>query len=178
MPKLYSSQHLSAETLFRAVPHNLIRDWHVILHASFMLPTIAESGIAGKTAHSRLIMISVDKSQGCARTLFSKRFATKCHIRCVEEKLPTNTPKLCLMGWFGGLAVARERGAWSNGRTNNFLEIQKTASQAESDKIIAALQAIWRQDLRLYKYFHRRWYFAALGGVLKQVLLCWQYLSN
>ena len=35
----------------------------IITTPSFMLPTIAEDGIAGKTLHSRLIMILLIKSQ-------------------------------------------------------------------------------------------------------------------
>ena len=87
----------------------------IVTTPSFMLPTIAEDGIAGKTLHSRLIMISVDKSQ-----------------RGVSEDFILE-----------GLAVALEEEAMIKlGRRNQqfFLrEMQKT-SQAEIDKIIAALQ--------------------------------------
>lgn len=86
-----------------------------------MLPTIAEDGIAGKTLHSRLIMISADKNQHKINDGFI--FETICHEMSHSlrwEKLPE----------------------YDSGRRDQqfFLrEVQKT-SQAEIDKMIAALK--------------------------------------
>ena len=49
----------------------------IITTPSFILPTIAEDGIAGKTLHSRLIVLSIDKQQRKISEDFV--FETICH---------------------------------------------------------------------------------------------------
>ena len=126
----------------------------IITTPSFMLPTIAEDGIAGKTLHSRLIMISVDKSQHGISEDFI--FETICHEMSHSlrwEKLPEYAETMFDGMILEGLAVALEEEAMIKlGRRNQqfFLrEIQKT-SQAEIDKIIAALQGNFED--KVYNY--------------------------
>ena len=81
----------------------------IITTPSFMLPTIAEDGIAGKTLHSRLIMISVDKSQHGVSEDFI--FETICHEMSHSlrwEKLPEYAETMFDGMILEGLAVALE----------------------------------------------------------------------
>lgn len=126
----------------------------IITTPSFMLPTIVEDGIAGKTLHSRLIMISVDKSQHEVSEDFI--FETICHEMSHSlrwEKLPEYAETMFDGMILEGLAVALEEKAMIKlGRRNQqfFLrEMQKT-SQAEIDKIIAALQGNFED--KIYDY--------------------------
>ena len=116
----------------------------IITTPSFMLPTIAEDGIAGKTLHSRLIMISVDKSQHRVSEDFI--FETICHEMSHSlrwEKLPEYAETMFDGMILEGLAVVLEEEAMvKTGRQDKqfFLkEIQKTP-QAEIDKMIAVLK--------------------------------------
>ena len=75
-----------------------------------MLPTIAEDGIAGKTLHSRLIMISVDKSQHGVSEDFI--FETICHEMSHSlrwEKLPEYAETMFDGIDFGGLGGRARR---------------------------------------------------------------------
>lgn len=116
----------------------------IITTPSFILPTIAEDGIAGKTLHSRLIVLSIDKQQCKISEDFV--FETICHEMSHSlrwEKLPEYAETMFDGMILEGLAVALEEEAMIKlGRRNQqfFLrEMQKTP-QAEIDKIIAALQ--------------------------------------
>ena len=109
-----------------------------------MLPTIAEDGIAGKTIHSRLIMISADKNQHKINEGFI--FETICHEMSHSlrwEKLPEYAETMFDGMILEGLAVVLEEEAMADsGRRDQqfFLrEVQKT-SQAEIDKMVAALK--------------------------------------
>lgn len=126
----------------------------IVTTPSFTLPTIVEDGIAGKTLHSRLIMISVDKSQHGVSEDFI--FETICHEMSHSlrwEKLPEYAETMFDGMILEGLAVALEEEAIIKlGRRNQqfFLrEMQKT-SQAEIDKIIAALQGNFED--KIYDY--------------------------
>ena len=116
----------------------------IITTSSFMLPTIAEDGIAGKTLHSRLIMLSIDKNQHEISEDFI--FETVCHEMSHSlrwEKLPEYAETMFDGMILEGLAVVLEEEAMADsGRRDQqfFLrEVQKT-SQAEIDKMIAALK--------------------------------------
>ena len=109
-----------------------------------LLPTIAEDGIAGKTFHSRLIMLSIDKSQHEISEDFI--FETICHEMSHSlrwEKLPEYAETMFDGMILEGLAVVLEEEvmADSGRRDQQFFlrEVQKT-SQAEIDKMIAALK--------------------------------------
>ena len=116
----------------------------IITTPSPMLPTIAEDGIAGKTLHSRLIMISADKNQHKINEGFI--FETICHEMSHSlrwEKLPEYAETMFDSMILEGLAVVLEEEAMADsGRRDQqfFLrEVQKT-SQAEIDKMIAVLK--------------------------------------
>lgn len=126
----------------------------IIATPSFILPTIAEDGIAGKTLHSRLIILSLDKNQHEISEGFI--FETICHEMSHSlrwEKLPEYAETMFDGMILEGLAVALEEEAMIKlGRRNQqfFLrEMQKT-SQAEIDKIIAALQGNFED--KVYDY--------------------------
>ena len=110
----------------------------IITTPSFILPTIAEDGIAGKTLHSRLIVLSIDKQQRKISEDFV--FETICHEISHSlrwEKLPEYAETMFDVMILEGLAVALEEEAMvETGRQDKqfFLkEIQKTP-QAEIDK--------------------------------------------
>ncbi len=116
----------------------------IITTPSFILPTIAEDGIAGKTLHSRLIVLSIDKQQRKISEDFV--FETICHEMSHSlrwEKLPEYAETMFDGMILEGLAVVLEEEAMADsGRRDQqfFLrEVQKT-SQAEIDKMIAALK--------------------------------------
>ena len=116
----------------------------IITTPSFILPTIAEDGIAGKTLHSRLIVPSIDKQQRKISEDFV--FETICHEISHSlrwEKLPEYAETMFDVMILEGLAVALEEEAMvETGRQDKqfFLkEIQKTP-QAEIDKMIAVLK--------------------------------------
>ena len=116
----------------------------IIATPSHLLPTIAEDGIAGKTFHSRLIMLSIDKSQHEISEDFI--FETICHEMSHSlrwEKLPEYAETMFDGMILEGLAVVLEEEvmADSGRRDQQFFlrEVQKT-SQAEIDKMIAALK--------------------------------------
>ena len=116
----------------------------IITTPSFMLPTIAEDGIAGKTLHSRLIVLSIDKQQRKISEDFI--FETICHEMSHSfrwEKLPEYAETMFDGMILEGLAVVLEEEAMvKTGRQDKqfFLkEIQKTP-KAEIDKMIAVLK--------------------------------------
>lgn len=116
----------------------------IITTPSFTLPTIAEDGIAGKTLHSRLIVLSIDKQQHEIAEDFV--FETICHEMSHSlrwEKLPEYTETMFDGMILEGLAVVLEEEAMrSAGRQNMqfFLrEMQKT-SQQEIDQMISVLK--------------------------------------
>jgi hypothetical protein cdiviTM7_01443 len=116
----------------------------IITTPSFILPTIAEDGIAGKTLHSRLIVLSIDKQQRKISEDFV--FETICHEMSHSlrwEKLPEYAETMFDGMILEGLAVVLEEETMvKTGRQGKqfFLkEIQKTP-QAEIDKMIAVLK--------------------------------------
>ena len=116
----------------------------IITTPSHLLSTITEDGIAGKTLHSRLIMLSVDKNQHEISEDFI--FETICHEMSHSlrwEKLSEYAETMFDGMILEGLAVALEEEAMiKTGQKNEqfFLrEMQKT-SQTEIDKMIAVLK--------------------------------------
>ena len=116
----------------------------IIATPSFILPTIAEDGIAGKTLHSRLIILSLDKNQHEISEGFI--FETICHEMSHSlrwEKLPEYAETMFDGMILEGLAVALEEEAMiKTGRQDKqfFLkEIQETP-RAEIDKMITVLK--------------------------------------
>ena len=116
----------------------------IIATSSFILPTIAEDGIAGKTLHSRLIILSLDKNQHEISEGFI--FETICHEMSHSlrwEKLPEYAETMFDGMILEGLAVALEEEAMiKTGRQDKqfFLkEIQETP-RAEIDKMITVLK--------------------------------------
>lgn len=111
---------------------------------SLLLPTIAEDGIAGKTLHSRLIMLSIDKHQHDINEDFV--FETICHELSHSlrwEKVPEYAETMFEGMILEGLAVALEEEAMAKTKRQNkqfFLEEMQKTSQAEIDTIIAALK--------------------------------------
>ena len=55
----------------------------IIATSSFLLPTIAEDGISGRTYHSRLIMMSIDKQQHA----ITEDFASKIGRASCRERV-------------------------------------------------------------------------------------------
>ena len=81
----------------------------IITTPSFILPTIAEDGIAGKTLHSRLIVLSIDKQQRKISEDFV--FETICHEMSHSlrwEKLPEYAETMFDGMILEGLAVVLE----------------------------------------------------------------------
>jgi hypothetical protein cdiviTM7_01443 len=116
----------------------------IIATPSFILPTIAEDGIAGKTLHSRLIILSLDKNQHEISEGFI--FETICHEMSHSlrwEKLPEYAETMFDGMILEGLAVALEEEAMiKTGQQDKqfFLkEIQETP-RAEIDKMITVLK--------------------------------------
>ena len=116
----------------------------IIATPSFILPTIAEDGIAGKTLHSRLIILSLNKNQHEVSEGFI--FETICHEMSHSlrwEKLPEYAETMFDGMILEGLAVALEEEAMiKTGRQDKqfFLkEIQETP-RAEIDKMITVLK--------------------------------------
>lgn len=106
----------------------------IIVTPSFILPTIAEDGIAGKTLHSRLITVSIDKQQREISEDFV--FETICHEISHSlrwEKVPEYAETMFEGMILEGLAVVLEEEAMlSTGRQNlqSFLrEMQQTSHQ-------------------------------------------------
>lgn len=116
----------------------------IITTPSPLLPTIAEDGIAGKTLHSRLIMISIDKSQHEVSEDFI--FETICHEMSHSlrwEKLPEYAETMFDGMILEGLAVALEEEAVTKLRRQNkqfFLKEMQKTPQAEIDEMIVALK--------------------------------------
>ena len=126
----------------------------IIATSSFILPTIAEDGIAGKTLHSRLIILSLDKNQHEISEGFI--FETICHEMSHSlrwEKLPEYAETMFDGMILEGLAVVLEEEAMiKTGRQDKqfFLkEIQETP-RAEIDKMITVLKDKFED--RIYDY--------------------------
>jgi len=116
----------------------------IITTPSPLLPTIAEDGIAGKTLHSRLIMLSIDKNQHEISEDFI--FETICHEMSHSlrwEKLPEYAETMFDGMILEGLAAALEEEAMvSSGRQDKqfFLKEMQKTSRAEIDEMLAALK--------------------------------------
>lgn len=116
----------------------------IITTPSFLVPTIAEDGIAGKTLHSRLIMLSLDKSQHEMNEDFI--FETLCHEMSHSlrwDKVPEYAETMFDGMILEGLAATLEEDAMiKTGRQNTqfFLKEMQKTSQGEIDKMIAALK--------------------------------------
>ncbi len=126
----------------------------IIATSSFILPTIAEDGIAGKTLHSRLIILSLDKNQHEISEGFI--FETICHEMSHSlrwEKLPEYAETMFDGMILEGLAIALEEEAMiKTGRQDKqfFLkEIQETP-RAEIDKMITVLKD--KFEYKIYDY--------------------------
>ncbi len=116
----------------------------IIVTPSFLLPTIAEDGIAGRAYHSRLIMMPIDKSQCPISEDFV--FETICHELSHSlrwEKVPEYAETMFDSMILEGLAVVLEEEAMN--RFNNYnkqiflREVQNT-KQKEIDAMIESLQ--------------------------------------
>ena len=116
----------------------------IIATSSFILPTIAEDGIAGKTLHSRLIILSLDKNQHEISEGFI--FETICHEMSHSlrwEKLPEYAETMFDGMFLEGLAVALEEEAMvKTGRQDKqfFLKEMQETPRAEIDKMITVLK--------------------------------------
>ncbi|QHU89560.1 hypothetical protein GWK73_02790 [Candidatus Saccharibacteria bacterium oral taxon 955] len=116
----------------------------IIATSSFILPTIAEDGIAGKTLHSRLIILSLDKNQHEISEGFI--FETICHEMSHSlrwEKLPEYAETMFDGMILEGLAVALEEEAMvKTGRQDKqfFLKEMQETPRAEIDKMITVLK--------------------------------------
>lgn len=127
----------------------------IITTPSFILPTIAEDGIAGKTLHSRLIVLSIDKQQRKISEDFV--FETICHEMSHSfrwEKLPDEYAETMFDGMIlEGLAVVLEEEAMvKTGRQDKqfFLKEMQKTPQAEIDKMIAVLKD--KLESKVYDY--------------------------
>lgn len=116
----------------------------VIATPSQLVPTIPEDGIGGKTFHSRLIMISIDKKQRIVNENIA--FETMCHEMSHSlrwEKLPEYADSLFDSMIMEGLAVVLAEKALKDAgqsEASYFLsKVQKT-TQAEIDKMMGRLQ--------------------------------------
>lgn len=111
---------------------------------SLLLPTIAEDGIGGKTLHSRLIMLSIDKHQHAINEDFV--FETICHELSHSlrwEKVPEYAETMFEGMILEGLAVALEEEAMAKTKRQNrqfFLEEMQKTPQQEIDWLIALLK--------------------------------------
>ena len=116
----------------------------IITTPSFILPTIAEDGIAGKILHSRLIVLSIDKQQRKISEDFV--FETICHEMSHSfrwEKLPEYAETMFDGMILEGLSVVLEEEAMvKTGRQDKqfFLKEMQKTPQAEIDKMIAVLK--------------------------------------
>ena len=116
----------------------------IIATSSFILPTIAEDGIAGKTLHSRLIILSLDKNQHEISEGFI--FETICHEMSHSlrwEKLPEYAETMFDGVILEGLAVALEEEAMiKTGQQDKqfFLKEIRETPRAEIDKMITVLK--------------------------------------
>ena len=126
----------------------------IITTPSFILPTIAEDGIAGKTLHSRLIVLSIDKQQRKISEDFI--FETICHEMSHSfrwEKLPEYAETMFDGMILEGLAVVLEEEAMvKTGRQDKqfFLKEMQKTPQAEIDKMIAVLKD--KLEDKVYNY--------------------------
>lgn len=117
----------------------------IIATPSFLLPTIPEDGISGRTYHSRMIIVVIDKEQ---RTISEDIiFETICHEMSHSlrwEKLPEYSKTLFDGMILEGLAIVLEEKAMEvSGRRDGqfFLKEMKSVTQVEIDQMIAKLNA-------------------------------------
>lgn len=134
-----------AEAFISAIFQQLDYEVDIIITTpSFILPTIAEDGIAGKTLHSRLIVLSIDKQQRKISEDFV--FETICHEMSHSlrwEKLPEYAETMFDGMILEGLAVVLEEEAMvKTGRQDKqfFLKEMQKTPQVEIDKMIAVLK--------------------------------------
>lgn len=116
----------------------------VVITPSFLLPTITEDGIAGRTHNSRLIMLSVNKHQHQINEDFV--FETICHELAHSlrwEKVPEYAETMFDGMILEGLAVVLEEEAMNRFKQYNkqfFLRKIQNTKQKEVDAMIAALK--------------------------------------
>lgn len=116
----------------------------IIATPSFLLPTIAEDGISGRTYHSRLIMLSIDKQQHTINEDFM--FETICHELSHSlrwEKVPEYAKTLFDGMILEGLAVVLEEAAMAATQrptTQYFLNSMQKTSIEEINSMIATLK--------------------------------------
>jgi hypothetical protein cdiviTM7_01443 len=116
----------------------------IIATPSFLLPTIAEDGISGRTYHSRLIMLSIDKQQHAINEDFV--FETICHELSHSlrwEKVPEYAKTLFDGMILEGLAVVLEEAAMATTQRPTrqyFLNTMQKTSIEEINSIIATLK--------------------------------------
>lgn len=128
----------------------------IIATPSFLLPTIAEDGISGRTYHSRLIMLSIDKQQHAINEDFV--FETICHELSHSlrwEKVPEYAKTLFDGMILEGLAVVLEEAAMAATQRptrQHFLNTMQKTSTEEINSMIATLKDTF--DSMDYDYTH------------------------
>ncbi|MDO4660720.1 MAG: DUF2268 domain-containing putative Zn-dependent protease [Candidatus Saccharibacteria bacterium] len=116
----------------------------IIATPSFLLPTIAEDSISGRTYYSRLIMLSIDKQQHAITEDFV--FETICHELSHSlrwEKVPEYAETLFDGMMLEGLAVVLEEAAMTATQcptTQHFLSTIQQTSTEEINGMIATLK--------------------------------------
>ncbi len=116
----------------------------IVTTPSFLLPTIAEDGISGRTYHSRLIMLSIDKQEHAITEDFV--FETICHELSHSlrwEKVPEYAETLFDGMILEGLAVVLEEAAMTATQrptTQYFLNTMQQTSTEEINGMIATLK--------------------------------------
>lgn len=116
----------------------------IVTTPSFLLPTIAEDGISGRTYHSRLIMLSIDKQQHAITEDFV--FETICHELSHSlrwEKVPEYAETLFDGMILEGLAIVLEEAAMTATQrptTQYFLNTMQKTSIEDINSIIAILK--------------------------------------
>ena len=116
----------------------------IVTTPSFLLPTIAEDGVSGRTYHSRLIILSIDKQQHAINEDFV--FETICHELSHSlrwEKVPEYAETLFDGMILEGLAVVLEEAAMAATQrptTQYFLNTMQKTSIEEINSMIATLK--------------------------------------
>jgi len=122
----------------------------IIATPSYLLPTIPEDGISGRTYHSRMIVVVVDKQQKAINEDIV--FETICHEMSHSlrwEKLPEYTKTMFDGMILEGLAVALEEKAMiasKREQTETFLKEMKRTTQTEIDGMIANLKENFKDE--------------------------------
>ena len=116
----------------------------IVATPSFLLPTIAEDGVSGRTYHSRLIILSIDKQQHAITEDFV--FETICHELSHSlrwEKVPEYAETLFDGMILEGLAVVLEEAAMAATQRPTrqyFLNTMQQTSTEEINSMIATLK--------------------------------------